>query len=121
MECNKISIRNFRNIEAAEIEFESGVNILCGENAQGKTNLLEAIHFSSLGKSFRTSHDEEMIRFGEEFCEVSLDFTDSVRRQNITVRMMAGKRKHIGHNSIWNKCNKNCGVFKARRWNSCNY
>ena len=100
MECNKISIRNFRNIESAEIAFESGVNILCGENAQGKTNLLEAIHFSSLGKSFRTSHDEEMIRFGEEFCEVSLDFTDSVRRQNITVRMMAGKRKHIEHNKV---------------------
>ena len=100
MECNKISIRNFRNIERAEIEFESGVNILCGENAQGKTNLLEAIHFTSLGKSFRTTHDEEMIRFGDEFCEVSLDFTDSVRRQNITVRMMAGKRKQIEHNRI---------------------
>ena len=100
MECNKISIRNFRNIERAEIEFESGVNILCGENAQGKTNLLEAIHFTSLGKSFRTTHDEEMIRFGDEFCEVSLDFTDSLRRQNITVRMMAGKRKQIEHNRI---------------------
>ena len=100
MECNKISIRNFRNIERAEIEFESGVNILCGENAQGKTNLLEAIHFTSLGKSFRTTHDEEMIRFGEDFCEVSLDFSDSVRRQNITVRMMAGKRKQIEHNRI---------------------
>lgn len=100
MECNKISIRNFRNIERAEIEFESGVNILCGENAQGKTNLLEAIHFTSLGKSFRTTHDEEMIRFGEEFCEVSLDFCDSVRRQNITVRMMAGKRKQMEHNHI---------------------
>lgn len=100
MECNKISIRNFRNIERDEIEFEDGVNILCGENAQGKTNLLEAIHFTSLGKSFRTSRDEEMLRFGEEFCEVSLDFTDSVRRQNITVRMMQGKRKQIEHNKI---------------------
>ena len=98
MECNKISIRNFRNIEAAQIEFDNGVNILCGENAQGKTNLLEAIHFTSLGKSFRTVHDEEMIRFGEEFAEVSLDFTDSVRRQNITVRMMQGKKKQIEHN-----------------------
>jgi len=100
MECNKIRIRDFRNIEQAEIEFDSGVNILCGENAQGKTNLLEAIHFTALGKSFRTSHDEEMIRFGAESCEVSMDFTDSVRRQNITVRMMAGKRKHIEQNKV---------------------
>ena len=113
MECNKISIRNFRNIEAAEIEFDSGVNILCGENAQGKTNLLEAIHFTSLGKSFRTSHDEEMIRFGEEFAEVSLDFTDSVRRQNITVRMMSGRRKQIEHNK--NKVGKVSDIVGAFR------
>jgi len=100
MECNRIQIRDFRNIESACIDFQSGVNILCGENAQGKTNLLEAISFAALGKSFRTSHDEEMIRFGAESCEVSLDFTDSVRRQNITVRMMAGKRKHIEQNKV---------------------
>ena len=98
MECKKISICNFRNIERAEIVFDGGVNILCGENAQGKTNLLEAIHFTSIGKSFRASHDEEMIRFGEELCQVSLDFCDSVRTQNITVRMMPGKRKQIEHN-----------------------
>ena len=113
MECNKISIRNFRNIEAAEIEFESGVNILCGENAQGKTNLLEAIHFTSLGKSFRTTHDEEMIRFGSESCEVSMDFCDSLRRQNITVRMMPGRRKHIEHNK--NKVTKVSDIVGAFR------
>ena len=100
MECNRIVVRDFRNIESASIEFDRGVNILCGENAQGKTNLLEAISFASLGKSFRTSHDEEMIRFGAEMCEISMDFTDSVRRQNITVRMMAGRRKHIEQNRL---------------------
>ena len=100
MECNKIKIQNFRNIEAAEIEFDRGVNILAGDNAQGKTNLLEAIGFTALGKSFRTSHEEEMIRFGEEMAEISLDFTDSVRRQNITVRMMKGHRRRIEHNRV---------------------
>ncbi|MBQ8213075.1 MAG: DNA replication/repair protein RecF [Clostridia bacterium] len=100
MECNKIKIRNFRNIEEAEIEFDGGVNILVGDNAQGKTNLLEAISFTALGKSFRTSHEEELIRFGAEFAEVSLDFTDSVRRQNITVRMMPGHRRRIEQNKV---------------------
>ena len=100
MECKRIKITDFRNIERAEIEFDPGVNILCGENAQGKTNLLEAIAFASLGKSFRTSRDEEMLKFGAEFSEVSLDFCDSVREQNITLRLMAGKRKHIEHNKI---------------------
>ncbi len=100
MECKRIAISNFRNIEFADVSFCPGVNLLCGENAQGKTNLLEAIAFTSLGKSFRTARDEEMIRFGTEMCEVSLDFSDSVRRQTITVRMMAGKRKHIEQNGI---------------------
>lgn len=100
MECKKIQIRNFRNIEQAELTFDAGVNILVGDNAQGKTNLLEAISFTALGKSFRTVHDEEMIKFGAEMAEISLDFTDSVRQQNITVRMMKGRRRHIEHNRV---------------------
>lgn len=100
MECNRIRITDFRNIREACIEFDSGVNILQGENAQGKTNLLEAIGCMALGKSFRTSHDEEMIRFGAECAQISLDFTDSVRRQNITMRMMSGKRKQIEQNHV---------------------
>ena len=100
MECHAIRIRNFRNIEEAEIEFDEGVNILSGDNAQGKTNLLEAISFTALGKSFRTSHEEDLIRFGAESAEISLDFSDSVRRQNITVRMMPGKRRRIEHNKV---------------------
>ena len=100
MECNRIKIQNFRNIEEADITFDPGVNILYGNNAQGKTNLLEAIGFTAFGKSFRTSHEEEMIRFGEEFAEISMDFTDSVRKQNITVRMMSGKRRRIEQNKV---------------------
>ncbi len=100
MECKKIRIRNFRNIREAELAFDSGVNILVGDNAQGKTNLLEAIGFTALGKSFRTSHEEELIRFGEEFAEISLDFCDSVRDQNITVRMMPSRRRRIEQNGV---------------------
>jgi len=100
MECNRIKIRNFRNIEEAELEFDGGINILMGENAQGKTNLLEAIGFTALGKSFRTSHEEELLRFGSDFCEISMDYTDSARRQNITVRMMPGKRRRIEQNKV---------------------
>lgn len=104
MECNRIQIQNFRNIERADVNFDSGVNILVGKNAQGKTNLLEAIGFAALGKSFRTSHEEDLIRFGEEYASISVDFSDSLRRQNITVRMMKGKRRQIEHNK--NKVSK---------------
>ena len=48
MECEQIRIRNFRNIESATVSFDPGVNILTGANAQGKTNLLEAISFAAL-------------------------------------------------------------------------
>ena len=100
MYCNKIKLTDFRNIEHAEINFDDGVNILYGANAQGKTNLIEAIGYAAIGKSFRTSHDEDMIRFGAEMAEISLDFSDSERQQNFTVRLMRGKRKRIELNHI---------------------
>lgn len=100
MVCEHIAVRNFRNIEAADVRFSAGVNVLWGENAQGKTNLLEAIAYAALGRSFRAMRDEEMIRFGEEIAEVSVDFCDSVREQNITVRLGRGKRRLIEQNRV---------------------
>ena len=100
MLCNSIALENFRNIARAEVAFDEGVNVLCGENAQGKTNLLEAIAYAALGRSFRAMRDEEMIRFGADMAEVSVDFTDSVRRQNITVRFGRGKRRRIEQNRV---------------------
>ncbi len=98
MECRRIRIRDFRNIAEADLCLDSGINILCGENAQGKTNLLEAIGLTSFGKSFRTQHDEEMIRFGAGTASVSVDFRDSVREQNITVFLSQGRKKQFEQN-----------------------
>lgn len=100
MECKRVKIENFRNIESAELVFDPGINLLVGENAEGKTNLLEAIGFSAIGKSFRTNHEEDLIRFGAETAEISLDFCDSQREQNITVRMMPKRRRRIEHNHV---------------------
>jgi DNA replication and repair protein RecF len=74
MLCKKVELCNFRNAENEVIEVDNGINVLHGENAQGKTNLLEAIYYISLGKSFRTTHDAEIIRFGEEYASISLDY-----------------------------------------------
>lgn len=100
MICKRIRVSDFRNIASAEVSFSQGVNLLVGKNAQGKTNLLEAIFYASLGKSFRTSSDEEMIRFGADLFEISLDYADSVRNQNLTVRLLKGKRRKIEHNRV---------------------
>lgn len=70
MQCNKIIYNNFRCIEHAELEFSPGVNLFTGANAQGKTSALEGIFLFARGKSFRTAHDVEMIRFGEEAASV---------------------------------------------------
>ena len=114
MTCNRIQIKNFRNIEEADVAFDPGVNLLVGANAQGKTNLLEAIFYTAVGKSFRTTHDEDMIRFGADFCEVSMDFSDSQREQNLTVRLMSGKRRRIEHNRVrLAKVSEVVGLFRT--------
>lgn len=61
-----LELKNFRNYEEAHVEFSEGVNILYGDNAQGKTNILEAIYVGATAKSHRAGRDREMIQFGEE-------------------------------------------------------
>ncbi|MBO4980196.1 MAG: DNA replication/repair protein RecF [Clostridia bacterium] len=94
MFCNKIELKNFRNIEEASVEFTDGVNILLGSNAQGKTNLLEAIYTASTGKSFRAAKEAELMRFGCDHASIALEFTDT-RRQRMEIKYAAGKRRQI--------------------------
>lgn len=116
MLCKKVELLNFRNAENETVEFSDGINVLHGENAQGKTNLLEAIYYVSLGKSFRTTHDAEIIRFGEEYASVSLDYESAGREQNITMRMSsnARQRKNVTHNGVKiTKLSELVGSFRA--------
>ena len=116
MLCKKVELCNFRNAENEVIEFDNGINVLHGENAQGKTNLLEAIYYVSLGKSFRTTHDTEIIRFGEEYASVSLDYESAGREQNITMRMSSNtkQRKVVTHNGVKiTKLSELVGSFRA--------
>lgn len=61
-----LTLNNFRNYESLALSFSQGLNVIYGKNAQGKTNLLEAIYFLSTGRSHRTSHDQELIREGTQ-------------------------------------------------------
>jgi DNA replication and repair protein RecF len=67
----------FRNLQHEPLDFDPTVNLLVGENGQGKTNVLEALYLFKFGRSFRTVRDHEMIRFGEQFCRVDVDCSDS--------------------------------------------
>jgi DNA replication and repair protein RecF len=62
----RLHLRSYRNIEEASLQFSERFNFITGRNAQGKTNLLEAIHIFSLGRSFRTRRSSELIRFGDD-------------------------------------------------------
>ena len=95
MVCKSIRIENFRNIGEAEVHFSPGVNVLYGDNAQGKTNLLEAVYFTALGKSFRPAREAELIRFGAEGCRILNTFSDSLRTQTLSYRLSGGRGRRL--------------------------
>ncbi len=116
MLCKKVELCNFRNAENETVSFDGGINVLHGENAQGKTNLLEAVYYVSLGKSFRTSKDAEIIRFGEEYASISLDYVSEEREQNITMRFgnNARLKKSVTQNGVKiTKLSELVGSFRA--------
>lgn len=100
MKINSINIQNYRNIENMSLEFDD-VNIIYGENAQGKTNLLEAIYLFCGAKSFRTSKDSELVRFGSEFASLEISFTNESREQN--AKIVINKRRKASLNGIEKK------------------
>ena len=98
MWINKIKIKNFRNYKKLEIDLNKKINVFYGENAQGKTNIIEAIYLSSIGKSFRTNKEKELIKFNEEICNVEIDYEKSDREGNISINI--GNKKNIFVNKI---------------------
>ncbi|MBQ2807243.1 MAG: DNA replication/repair protein RecF [Clostridia bacterium] len=100
MQCNRIEVTDFRNIEHAEVAFDGGVNVLVGDNAQGKTNLLEAIYLCALGKTFRAAKDAELVRFGREECSIVQHFSDSAREQVIEMQLGTKARRRVYHNGV---------------------
>ena len=67
MRIKRLKVENFRNLEKLDIKFSDGVNIIYGNNAQGKTNIIEAIYIFSFGRSFRANRDIELLKFDEEY------------------------------------------------------
>lgn len=100
MYVKKIKLKNFRNYTEREFEFSNGVNIFYGDNGQGKTNVLEALFLSSIGKSFRTNKDIEMIKDGCDSYEVTV-FTDAAAENEIKITYNKNKKKTISISGIY--------------------
>ena len=102
MFIKNIKIENFRNYENQLIEFNKNINIIYGNNAQGKTNILEAIFFSALGKSFRTSKEKQVIMKEKDFFKIHTEFQKKDREGYID--LFLGDDKSISVNGV--KLNK---------------
>ena len=98
MWIKKIKINNFRNYKIQEINLEKNINLFYGENAQGKTNIIEAIFLSSMGKSFRAKKDKEMIMLGEENSSIELEYEKTDRDGKIKIEL--GNKKIVYINGI---------------------
>ena len=92
MNLQQLNLRFFRNYEEASIAFDPGVNLIVGDNAQGKTNLLEAIAYLGSGKSFRALKTSEMVRFGADFAEIEGNIFSQERQQELRFLLFAGSR-----------------------------
>ena len=99
MKINSVKLNNFRNISSMELHATDGVNVIYGENAQGKTNILEAIWLFTGCKSFRGSKDAEFIKFNEEISKINLDFSDNVRNKKSEI-IIGNKKKNVSLNGV---------------------
>ena len=95
MYIKELKLKNFRNYEDLAIEFDKRVNLITGQNAQGKTNMIEALYMSSMGRSFRTNHDSEMIRFGEESAYIKVSAEKELVSTTVEVLLSNSIKKAV--------------------------
>ena len=114
MVLDTLALTDFRNYENASVAFAPGVNVICGENAAGKTNLLEAAFYFAAGKSFRGCKDRELIRFGCETARAEIAFSTADSRESFAVGFPKGGRRKLFRNGCEvTKLSDYLGAFRA--------
>lgn len=106
MRLCSVELVNFRNYERLQLAFPGGTHILFGENAQGKTNLLEAIYLCTCARSHRTGRDDELVRLGEDFYRASVGFvTDRGLRESVSIeyRRSGGRQGAPARTILYNE------------------
>jgi len=100
MHVKELKLSGFRNYQNEIFTFCPETNIIYGKNAQGKTNALEAIYLFSIGKSFRTQQERELIHFDEQIAKVEIVYADSKRENKIEFAVRRDKKKQIKINGV---------------------
>lgn len=100
MEIKSVELKNFRNYTLQKVGFKSGLNILEGKNAQGKTNLLEAVFLCAIGKSPRTNKEKELLKWNEQMGKVTIEFTKKSGTKKIELYLFSNQNKAIKINGV---------------------
>ena len=100
MILKSIELKNFRNYEDLDLKFDSGTNILFGDNAQGKTNILEAAYVSGTTKSHKGSRDKDMIRFGEDESHIRTIVEKQGKEYQLDIHLKKNRSKGNAINKV---------------------
>lgn len=100
MFIESLALQNFRNYDSAEINFSNGINILYGDNAQGKTNVLEAIYMLATTKSHRGSRDKEIIRFESDESHIRAEINKNDLKHRVDMHLRRSKSKGVAVDMI---------------------
>lgn len=98
MYIKNIKLKNFRNYKEQEINLENGINLFYGNNAQGKTNIIESVFLCAMGKSFRAKKDKELIKFNEKEAFLEVEYEKENRTKKI--KYILGEKKNVYINDI---------------------
>lgn len=99
-----ISLTNFRCYKNRSFEFKKGINVICGDNATGKTSLMEALYISGMGKSYRTSSDADVVNYNNEFYSILIDIKKNEEKAD---------KISIVYSHNGKKISKNGNIFKS--------
>ena len=95
MQITELTLRSYRNYETLHLAFDPGVQIFLGANAQGKTNIIEALYYAAFGRSHRTSSDAELIRVGADGAHIGLSFRRHDVPGELSFTFARGARRRI--------------------------
>ncbi len=113
MILKRLLLRNFRNYKQAEVVFSPSINLIQGDNGQGKTNLLEAVHLVSTGRSFRTHAMVDLIAFGEKFFYLEAEFDKEGISQTLKIYYDENTRKVQYNETVYTTLNSLLGILPS--------
>ena len=113
MNVNHLQLKQFRNYKELSLDFNSKINILYGNNAQGKTNILEALYLLALAKSHRNTKDKELVQWGQSFSVISGSFEIKSRKIKLEIQLTDKGKKAKINNLEKRKLSEYIGTFNV--------